>query len=154
MAEATFEEHVGARSEPVRNTVERGAVRKFAEAIGDLNPLYLDEEAAARSRWGRLIAPPTFPRVFDFGEIDEIELPEAGVIHGEQTYHYARPLFVGEDLRCYTVFEETYEKKGRAGRMRFVVLKRVAEDEEGEQVMTTRDVYILTEAVLEEGEES
>lgn len=156
MAGTSFEEHVGARSERVTNAVERGAVRKFAEAIGDLNPLYLDREAAARSRWGRLIAPPTFPRVFDFGDIEEIELPEAGVIHGEQAYDYTRPLFVGEELDCYTVFEETYEKKGRAGRMRFLVLKRVAEDSGGEQVMTTRDVYILTEAVLgdEDGAES
>lgn len=147
-----FEEHVGARSEPVTNVVERGAVRKFAEAIGDPNPLFLDEEAAARSRWGRLIAPPTFPRVLDFGEIGAIELPEAGVIHGEQTYRYARPLFVGEELRCHTVFEDTFRKRGSGGMLTFLIFRRVAADADGEEVLTAREVYILTEAVLGEGE--
>ncbi|MDQ3303821.1 MAG: MaoC family dehydratase N-terminal domain-containing protein, partial [Actinomycetota bacterium] len=44
-----FERFVGHRSEAVVNVVEKGAVRKFAEAIGDPNPLYVDEEAAKRS---------------------------------------------------------------------------------------------------------
>lgn len=146
-----YEKHVGARSESVRNVVERGAVRKFAEAVGDTNPLYLDEEAAARSRWGRLIAPPTFPRVFDFGTVEEVELPEAGIIHGEQGFRYTRPLFVGEELLCHTVFENTFEKQGGQGTLRFLVFQRVAEDGDGERVLTTNDVYILTEAVVGEG---
>jgi plastocyanin len=36
---AIWKEHVGSRSSTVRNAVERGAVRKFAESIGDPNPL-------------------------------------------------------------------------------------------------------------------
>ena len=35
-----FEQSVGHRSKAVANVVEKGAVRKFAEAIGDPNPLY------------------------------------------------------------------------------------------------------------------
>jgi acyl dehydratase len=41
-----YEKFVGQRSEPVKNLVERGTVRKFAEAIADPNPLYVDEAAA------------------------------------------------------------------------------------------------------------
>lgn len=142
-----LDELVGARSPIVRNTVERGAVRKFAQAIGDLNPLYLDEEAAARSRWGRLIAPPTFPRVFDFGSIPDLPLPPAGIIHGGQSYTYTRPLFVGEDVLCHTMFRETYERRGSAGTLRFLVFERVADDSSGERIVTSRDVLILTEKV-------
>jgi acyl dehydratase len=145
---AIWKEHVGSRSEPVRNGVERGAVRKFAESIGDPNPLYLDEEAAKRSRWGRPIAPPTFPRVFDFGEIEGIRLPSAGVIHGEQKYHYERPLFVGEEVRCYSVFKDVYEKQGGGGVLTFLVFERVGEDEKGERIFSAEEVYILTEAVI------
>src|SRR5262249_16241108 len=32
----------------------------FAEAIGDSNPLYTDFEYARSTRWGGVIAPPTF----------------------------------------------------------------------------------------------
>src|SRR5689334_22289720 len=42
--------------------VERGAIRRFAEAIGDSSPLFNDEAAARRTRFGGMIAPPTFCR--------------------------------------------------------------------------------------------
>ncbi|MBA3474210.1 MAG: MaoC family dehydratase N-terminal domain-containing protein, partial [Rubrobacter sp.] len=50
----SVERFIGYRSEPVTNVVEKGAVKKFAEAIGDPNPLYVDEEAAKASRYGAL----------------------------------------------------------------------------------------------------
>ncbi len=72
-----WQELVGRRSNTVSNWVERGAVRKFAQAIGDDNPLYYDEDAAQQSRYGRLIAPPTFPITFDYGAIAGLTLPTA-----------------------------------------------------------------------------
>ena len=38
---------IGKRSEKVKNTIERGAVKKFAEAIGDFSPIYFDEEVGS-----------------------------------------------------------------------------------------------------------
>ena len=40
--------------------VERGAIKKYADAVGDRNPLYWDEEYARNSRYGSVIAPPSF----------------------------------------------------------------------------------------------
>src|SRR5690606_36759551 len=145
--DAVWEEMVGTRSPTVRNTVERGAVRRFADANGDRKALYLDEEVAAQSRSGRLLAPPTLPRVFDFGKLPNVPLPPSGIIHGDQSYTYTRPLFVGEDVDCHTLFKETYERNGSGGTLRFLVFERVADDAEGNRVLTTRDVYILTEKV-------
>lgn len=142
-----YEELIGARSRPVRNVVEAGAVKRFAQAIGDLNPLYLDEEYAARSRWGRRIAPPTFPRTFDYGIIEEIRLPSAGMIHGEQQYDYTRPLFVGEELLCHARFVETYRKSGKNGVMIFLIFERVGVDESGVEVVRAREMAIMTETV-------
>lgn len=42
------------RSSPLR--VEKGLLRNYAEATGDWNPLHLDEEFAARTRMGGVIA--------------------------------------------------------------------------------------------------
>jgi acyl dehydratase len=134
---------VGARSAPVLNVVEAGAVRKFAHAIGDLNPLYFDEAFAARSRWGRRIAPPTFPRVFDYGEVDGFRLPASGLIHAQQGYTYQRPLYVGEELRCSGHFKDLYEKKGRDGVLTFLVFERFAVDSAGVEVMKTDEVYVI-----------
>ena len=141
---------VGASSEPVANVVERGAVRKFAEAIGDPNPLYTDEEAARRSRYGGLIAPPTFPRTLEYGRIEGMDWPDAGMIHGEHHVSYAdRPLFVGEDLLLYTKLEDYYEKESRGGLLGFVVMERRGENPDGAQRFTMRDVAIVTPALRE-----
>ena len=56
------EQAIGTESEPVTVDVEKGAILKFAQAIGDENPLWNDEAAARRTRYGGLIAPPTFLR--------------------------------------------------------------------------------------------
>jgi acyl dehydratase len=42
------------RSSPLR--IEKGLLRNYAEVTGDWNPLHLDEEFAARTRMGGIIA--------------------------------------------------------------------------------------------------
>ena len=43
---------------PWRTEVTRDAIYHLALAIGDLSPLYVDEEYAKKTRWGTLLAPP------------------------------------------------------------------------------------------------
>ena len=50
---------------PWRTEVTRDAIYHLALAIGDLNPLYLDEEYAAKTRWGTLLAPPIMMQSMD-----------------------------------------------------------------------------------------
>ncbi|WP_257350417.1 MaoC family dehydratase N-terminal domain-containing protein [Pseudalkalibacillus decolorationis] len=138
---------IGKRSSVVKNTVERGAVKKFAESIGDMHPIFVCEETGKQSRYKNNIAPPTFPRVFDYGTIEELNLPNKGLIHGEQTYHYERPLIVGEEIRCYSEVTNYYERKGKSGEMGFLLLKRYGEDLEGNLIFTEEQVVIITEAV-------
>ena len=142
-----FTESIGKKSNKVKNMVERGAVKKFAESIGDTHPIYLDEETGENSRYKRNIAPPTFPRVFDYGVIDGLNLPNKGLIHGEQTYHYKRPLLVGEEIYCYTVVKDYYEKAGKNGSMGFLVLENNGQDLTGNTIFTSSSVVIITEAV-------
>lgn len=143
-----WEQLIGKQSEPVLNWVERGAVRKFAQAISDPNPLYIDEKTALRSRWGGLIAPPTFPITFDYGTIPDLTLPTSGLIHGEQRFHYTRPLRIGERVRCHASLENAYEKQGSRGLLTFLVISRESHDEEGVAVCTMHAALIVTETVL------
>ena len=53
---------IGKTSEPRTYEVERGAIRRFAEAIEDRNPLFNSERDARQTRFGGMIAPPTFCR--------------------------------------------------------------------------------------------
>lgn len=142
-----YTDFIGKRSNKVRNTVERGAVKKFADSIGDRHPLYLDEEAGKNSRYKNNIAPPTFPRVFEYGVIEGLKLPGKGLIHGEQTYHYERPLLVGEEINCYSEVSSYFEKTGSSGSMAFLSIKQYGEDLNGNLIFSSEQVIIINEAV-------
>lgn len=142
-----YKDLIGKKSSKVKSTIERGMVTRFAESIGDLNPIYVDEEVGKKSRYGGNIAPPTFPRVLSTGVIEGLKLPKKGLIHGEQNYHYKRPLLVGEDIYSYSVIEDYYEKQGSNGLMGFLSTKRYGEDANGELVFTEESIIIITETV-------
>ena len=127
--------------------VEKSAVRKYAEAIGDPNPLYVDGEAGKASRYGGLIAPPTFPRTFEYGEIEGMGAPGQGLIHGEHRISYERPLFVGEEVLCYAEVKDYYEKEGRESTLGFLISECVGESPEGERIFSILDTAILTPAL-------
>lgn len=142
-----FLEYIGKRSNKVKNIVERGAVKKFAESIGDYHPIFIDKEVGKQSRYQNNIAPPTFPRVFEYGEIEGLHLPNKGLIHGEQTYHYKRPLLVGEVIHCYSEVKDYFEKKGNFGEMGFLVLESYGETLDGNLIFSSKQVVIISEAV-------
>ncbi|WP_066308575.1 MaoC family dehydratase N-terminal domain-containing protein [Bacillus sp. FJAT-29814] len=142
-----FKDQIGKQSDKVKNVVERGAVKKFAEAIGDLHPIYFDEDTGRLSRYGKNIAPPTFPRVFDYGVIEGLHLPNKGLIHGEQSFHYVRPLYVGEEVYCYSQVKNYFEKKGNFGEMGFLVVENVGVDVDGNTIFTSSSTVVISEAV-------
>ena len=142
-----YEKYVGRSSELVLNVVEREAVRLFAKAIADPSPLYRDEERAKRSRYGRILAPPTFPRTFDYGRVEGLRLPPAGLIHGEFRVSYERPLLVGDELLCRLTLKDSYDKEGRRGLLGFLLFERTGESVDGDLVFTTNDTVVVTEVV-------
>lgn len=142
-----FKDYIGLTSTKTRNLIERELVRRFAESIGDDHPIYIDEEFGKQSRFGLNIAPPTFPRVLRSGSIEGLKLPLKGLIHGEQIYHYERPLLVGEEVFCYSKIEDYYEKEGSMGKMGFLKMKRYGEDSHGRLIFTEESITIITETV-------
>lgn len=141
---------IGKKSEKVKNVIERGAVRKFAEAIGDPAPIFIDEKIGQSSPYKQNIAPPTFPATFDRGTISG--LPSKGLLHGEQIYHYTRPLLVGEEIFCWNEVKDYYEKEGKSGKMGFLVLTLHGEDSFGNLLFTEERIAIINDAVRKEME--
>jgi acyl dehydratase len=82
--------------------VSQQKLREFADAIGDLNPVYRDQAAAAEAGHPDVIAPPTFPIVITMaGSMQALADPGlnvnyAMVVHGEQRFAYTRPLRAGD----------------------------------------------------------
>lgn len=145
-----FKKFIGKQSDKMKNVVEQGMVERFTQAINDQDPIYVDEEAGEKSVYKGNIAPPTFPRVFEYGEVEGLKMPAKGLIHGEQVYRYNRPLLVGETIYCYTEVKDYYEKEGKVGFMGFLVLERYGETPNKEHIFTEQSVIIITEAVRKE----
>lgn len=140
---------VGKEYPPYAVTVERGKIKEFARAIGDLNPLYLDDRVGAASEWGDIIAPPTFAVTFrDEGADTGALLRDLGtdisrVLHGEQEFEQFHPFLPGRTYLCRPRIVDIYEKTGRSGPMAFVVRETAITDHANEIVATMRGVTVI-----------
>jgi len=113
---------IGTESEPRTVEVERGAIRRFAEAIGDPNPLFNDEAAARRSRYGGMIAPPTFCRSLGGGFFNvPLSVPLARALDGGSEWEYSEPIRPGDRITVVSKLADIREAAGRMGTMVFVV---------------------------------
>lgn len=158
--------------------VEASHIMMFARSIGDDNQIYYDEDYAAGTEPGTIIAPPTFAQAsaqFDpdyflrpkpgqvwFGSGKEAtgikrEKKEgessgsaAGGLHAEQHFEYHRHLKPGDVLTATVRPGESWEKESkRAGKLKFTETITEYRDQNGELVVTARGVGVVTEKVIE-----
>lgn len=130
--------------------VEKGHIRQFAKAIGDTNPLYYDEECAAKTPYGGIIAPPTFPIALgsmgaELGAELPLKLDQRRMLHGNQEFIYHRPIRPGDKLYCQLKVTDLYELKGKSGNMQFIVIDTEARDGDGSLVVISRLTIIYRE---------
>jgi acyl dehydratase len=129
-------------------TVERGRIKDFARAIGDMNPFYLDDRVGQASEWGDVIAPPTFMTTFRAdGEtgslLSELGTDISRVLHGEQEFELHRPVRPGETFVCRSRITDIYEKTGRSGPMAFVARETAVTDRANEVVAVIRHITVI-----------
>jgi acyl dehydratase len=91
--------------------VSRVKIAEFADAIGDPNPLYRNQDAAVAAGYPDVIAPPTFPIVVTMAASRKavadpgLGINYAMVVHGEQRFEYARPLRAGDVVTAQSTIE-------------------------------------------------
>jgi acyl dehydratase len=81
----------------------RLAILRFAEGIGDDNPLWTDAEYAAASRFGGLIAPPSF--IFACLGSVQVGWRGLGGFHAETRMQFHRPINVGDKITARVFFD-------------------------------------------------
>ena len=137
---------IGVESDPVAHEIERGAVIKFAQAIGDQNPLFNDEEAARATHYGGLIAPPTFLRSTPSGPAKvEFERPYSAGLDGGSEWEYFEPVRVGDWITVTNKISDIYERQGRLGNMVFIVNEVKYVNQFGQTVALQRTTSISYE---------
>jgi acyl dehydratase len=135
---------IGRASAPLAVEVERGHIRRFAEALGDDDPIYRDEAAARAAGHPAIPAPPTFAAALRPNDARAgLDIDWRKLLHGEQEFELRRPLYAGDRLVLVQTIADVYAKEGKAGAMDFLVLETVARDEAGEEVYRARSTVVL-----------
>lgn len=130
---------------PEAYEVTRGKIREFAEAINDLNPVYLDKASAKALGYPDVIAPPTFPVILGMaGSALALADPDLGVdfsrvVHGDQSFRYSRPLRAGDVLSTVTRITDIKALGGNE----LITMETVAEAEDGEHVVTAGMMLVV-----------
>ncbi|MDF1564948.1 MAG: MaoC family dehydratase N-terminal domain-containing protein [Deltaproteobacteria bacterium] len=131
---------VGRTTTPGRNLVERGAVRRFADALGEDNPIHRSERAARAMGYPGIVAPPTFPVTFEAGsDLRELlGVANGEVLLAEQVFEYERPIVVGETILVTHRIDEISSRDGISGAMELVVISETGRLTSGEVVYRGR----------------
>lgn len=111
-------------SESYSQTITDADVKSFAGISGDRNPVHMDEEYAASSRFGKRIAHGLLSTSF-FSALFGTKLPGEGCVYVSQSVNFRKPVYVGDtvvatievksvDIKKRRVFFDTYCKVGKS----------------------------------------
>lgn len=135
------------------------AIHRFVEATTDANPLWYDEEYARKSRWGGIVAPPTFLHVFDPANRAFRKHPDLS--HMATTLPFSPPfsrtfqafyefqLFIplrpGDMITSIARIGDIYEREGKSGRMVFIRMDNEHYNQRKELVGITSEAMVSVE---------
>lgn len=152
-------ERIGKTNPPVIFEIEKGAIKRFADAVDDYNPLFRDEEYARNSRNGAIVTVPGFfgwpsrlPRGSTLAGIPEPDpilgpaLIEEGFLRGldgGMEYEFFLPIRVGDTLTCCSSLKDIKERDGGSGKMVFVSTELTYHNQHGDLVATAVSTSIF-----------
>ena len=116
-------------------------IRAFVEAVGDLNPLYLDPAVAREAGYSDVIAPPLFClQLRGDRRLPEVELdPGLVTLNGGQDLEFYDDLCAGQTYTATAKLAEVYEKTGRSGPLGVIVREITVTDASGRTVVVLRE---------------
>jgi acyl dehydratase len=96
--------HIGKTYPSYTYEVGREKIKEYAKAIKNPDPHYMDEEFAKKSKYGTIIAPPTFVVVIGAYLIEpifydkELDLNLMMLVHGEQEFEFYEVIKSGDQI--------------------------------------------------------
>jgi hypothetical protein len=149
-------QYIGKADSPTVREVERGAIRRYADAVGNQNPLYYDEEYAHESIFGGIITPPGF-----FGWPTKTSPSAVGLPHvivdlqatlanngfsrmldGGISYDFFLSVYAGDILICWPKISNITEKEGKSGAMMVCYFEITYLNQNGDMVARSKQTLI------------
>lgn len=134
--------------------IEKGMIRRFATCLGDLSPLYYDEEFARGTEYGGIIAPPTMifewnhhaHSLFPPDQRDSIFRPlprQPRILRGINEYEIIEPLRPGDVIETRARVVDVYQKQGHSGPLVFVIAEIDYFNQKQERLAKSRDTMVM-----------
>ena len=115
---------IGKEMEPVVWEIDRQWIRKFCDAVGDSNPVWQDEIYARNSRFGGIIAPPTFLLALRNDSLrmtlSRIEHPLKRKLNAGREIEFYEPIRAGDVITVTVKLADLTEREGKLGTMLFI----------------------------------
>jgi acyl dehydratase len=140
---------------PAREELGRASIRYFALALGDDNPLYVDDAYARQAGYPSVIAPPTLvcetcqyahqrPNADGYiGHEWHLPVPNARLIRVSNDYEFMRPVLPADRVSVTWTLESIVEKpSSRGGTQLFVSSEARYRDAQGEVVAVNRETIV------------
>lgn len=130
--------------------VTEDLIRHYADAIGDPNPFWRDPTYAAGTRWGGIIAPPTYESCIAFGSAfgGRLRVPGIARLAGGSKHIYNKPIRPGDTFTIYDKYEGFVEKQvtGKNYRMFIESVPRyyINQRDEAAAIEIHRNIYMAT----------
>jgi 3-hydroxybutyryl-CoA dehydratase len=129
---------VGDSAEASR-TITDEDIRAFAELTGDRNPVHLDDEYAAGTRFGRRIAHGMLGASL-ISALLANELPGSGTVYLSQSLRFAAPVYPGDTVTARVEVSRVREDKP------IVTLETVCRNQRGELLIEGEAVVLAPPA--------
>jgi acyl dehydratase len=127
---------VGKTYEPTVYAAGREKIKEYARAVGETNPVHLDEQAARAAGYADVVAPPMFavvysspglgPAIFD----PDIAINFAMMVHGGQEFEWGPPVVAGDEITTTVSVKDISERAG----LGYYAFESISTNQRGEQV--------------------
>lgn len=128
---------IGKTYPPFDYEVGREKIREYANAVGEMDAIYHDRDAARAAGFRDVVAPPMFAVVYSTGAVGPAVLdPELGInlmmmLHGSQEFVWSEPVCAGDTITTQAEVKDIHEKDGR----QFFVFESVSKNQNGDEVV-------------------
>ena len=143
---------IGREDTPETVNTDGSMMQRYAHAVNDLNPLFLDDEAAKNTAFGGVIAPFQYFQIVFTQPKPQEEMrgdgtPAAGTsfrppiplqrgMAGGQEVEYHRPIRPGDVLTRTSKIADITERRGQTGPLVFTTTETTYTDADGKPVVT------------------
>lgn len=119
-----------------RYEVTQRDIKRFAQAIGETDPIYYDEDHANARTNSALVAPPLFCQTLTYEELPPAMLPPDGspaeldipipakrTVGGGSEYRMFQRVKAGDIITVTSKLIDVYTKNGKSGLLYFIVVE-------------------------------